>query len=175
MKTVYYKEYAEALSHWQYLCSMMAVSLKCFRGLVRVPPYMLGGLVAAELSEADFYITRAIRSLERIESYLSVCRENAHAVHKKREHDILNNKEYNEYQKRRKDRHQIADEVFYTVEIQSDDQWCRIHPSDCVTFKTYDFAVQFAKEHNLKKYRILKEQRILTVESISSRIDPEDF
>lgn len=84
------------------------------------------------------------------------------------------NKEYNEYQKRRKDRHQIADEVVYIVEIQSDDRWCRIHPSDCVTFKTYDAAVQFAKEHNLKKYRVLKEQRILTVESISSRIDPED-
>lgn len=84
MKTVYYEEYAEALAHWQYLSGMMAVSLKCFRGLVRTPPYMLGGLVAAELSEADFYITRAIRSLERAESYLSICRENAHDRHETR-------------------------------------------------------------------------------------------
>lgn len=86
MKTVYYKEYAETLSHWQYLSGMMAVSLKCFRGIVRTPPCMLGGLVAAELSEADFYITSAIRSLEIAESHLSALRENAHAVHKKREH-----------------------------------------------------------------------------------------
>lgn len=86
MKTVYYKEHGEALAHWQYLSSMMAVSLKCFRGLIRTPPYMLGGLVAAELSEADFYITRAIRSLERTESYISVRRENAHDKHTKREY-----------------------------------------------------------------------------------------
>ena len=51
MKTVYYKEYAETLAHWQYLSVMMAVSLKCFRGIVRTPPHMLGGLVAAELNE----------------------------------------------------------------------------------------------------------------------------
>lgn len=89
MKTVYYEEYSEALAHWQYLSSMMCISLKIFRGLVQTPPYMLGGLVAAELSEADFYITRAIRSLEMAESKLSILRENAHAVHKKREHDIL--------------------------------------------------------------------------------------
>lgn len=170
MKTVYYKEYAESLSHWQYLCGAMAVLLKTFRGLVRTPPYMLGGLFAAELSEADFYITRAIRSLEIAESHLSDLRENAHAVHKKREHDILNNKEYNEYQKSHRKGNQIADEAIYTVEIQSDGQWLRLGIN---SFKTYDNAVQFAKEHNLKKYRILKEQRILTVESISSRIDPE--
>lgn len=81
------------------------------------------------------------------------------------------NKEYNEYQKNRRRGHQITDEVVYIVEIQSDDQWLRLGTS---SFKTYDYAVQFAKEHNLKKYRILKEQRILTVESISSRIDPGD-
>lgn len=86
------------------------------------------------------------------------------------------NKEYNEYQKsHRNTGHKIADEVVYIVEIQSDGQWFRLLPSDCLgTFKAYDDAVQFAKEHNLKKYRILKEQRILTVESITSRIDPED-
>lgn len=92
MKTVYYKEYAESLSHWRYLCGIMAVFLKCFRGLVRTTPRMLGGLVATELSEADFYIIRAIRSLEMAESQLSILHKNAHAVHKKREHDILNNK-----------------------------------------------------------------------------------
>ena len=91
------------------------------------------------------------------------------------------NKEYNEYQKRRKDRHQIADEAAYAVEIQSGGQWLRLLPPDCQgasslhLFKTYDDAVRFAKGRNLKKYRILKEQRILTVESISSQIGPEDF
>lgn len=87
------------------------------------------------------------------------------------------NKEYDD-QKSRREGHQMTDETTYAVEIQSEGRWFRLSPliaqDSAGLFKTYDDAVQFAKRNDLKKYRILKEQRTVTLESVTSRIGPED-